>query len=124
MYDIINTILLFCIGGVAAMIIDVVWWNIDYKKAEKGLEVFEHYHMGIILFIGAVLVNLVYQPASWFLAGMGLLFIAAEWHQSIEILNKKVIPGKPFALGSKHFKGSTTIGVCLAIILLIFSLTL
>ena len=31
-------------------IIDRIWFRINYKKAEKGLEVIEHYHHGIGLF--------------------------------------------------------------------------
>lgn len=122
--DFIESILLFCVGAFVTMIIDTLWWKIDYKKAERGLEVLEHYHIGIALLIGAVVTNLFYQPASWFLGGMGLLFVFAEWHQSVEIAGKKVIPGKPFAYGSKHFKGSSIIGIILAVFLLIISLVL
>ena len=122
--DLISTILVFCAGGVAAMIFDTYWWNINFKKVEKGFEVLEHYHFGIILMIAAVIVNLVYDPAAWFLVGMGFVFIMGEWHQSVEIHKGKVIPGKPFAYGSKHFKGSTAIGVGLTGFLLIISLLL
>ncbi|MGI9229914.1 MAG: hypothetical protein ACR2P9_08660 [Gammaproteobacteria bacterium] len=122
--DPITALLLICAGGVGAMIIDVLWWNINYKKVEKGLEVLEHYHMGIILMIGAVLINLVYQPVSLFLIGMGFVFIVAEWHQSVEKSGKKIIPGKPFAYGSKHFKQSSAIGAGLGVFLLILTLVL
>lgn len=122
--DALNTIILFCLGGFLTMIIDVVWWRIDYKKAEKGMEVLEHYHIGLGLIITALIVNLFYQPAAWFLSGFGFFFILAEWHQSIEIAGRKVVPGKPFAYGSKHFKGSTIIGIALVAILLILSVIL
>jgi len=36
--DILTSIILFCVGGFAAMLLDVMWWNIDYKKAEKILD--------------------------------------------------------------------------------------
>ena len=112
-------------GLFAAFVIDILWWvKPKFQKSEKGLEAHEHYHIGIILFIAAVLVNLIYQPATWFLVGMGFVFIVGEWRQSIEVAGKKVIPGKPFALGSKHFKGSSAIGIGLLGILLIISVVL
>lgn len=120
----LETILLFCIGGIITMLIDVVWWRIDYKKAEKGMEILEHYHMGIALFIAAVVIHSFYTPMSWLMAGMGFMFVFAEWHQTIEIAGKKVVPGKPFAYGSKHFKQSSIIGIILAVFLLIISLVL
>ena len=80
--------------------------------------------MGIILFIAAVVSSTYYTPASWFMIGMGFVFIVAEWHQTIEISGKKVVPGKPFAFGSKHFKKSSVIGLLLTGILLIISLVL
>ncbi len=122
--DVLTPILLFCVGGVAAMLIDTVWWHVHYQKIEKGFEIIEHYHIGLGLFITGIIVNQFIQEIAWFVTGMGLLFIIAEWHQAVEISNKKVIPGKPFAWGSKHFRGSSIIGIILAIILLIFTLVL
>ncbi len=106
------------------MIFDTVWWKINFKKVERGYEVLEHYHFGIILMIGAVFINLIYEPISWLLIGMGFVFIIGEWHQSVQIHKKKVVPGKPFAYGSKHFKQSTAIGAGLTIFLIIISLVL
>ena len=106
------------------MIFDTIWWKIDFKKVERGFEALEHYHFGIILMIGAVLINLIYEPISWFLVGMGFVFIIGEWHQAVEIHKKKVIPGKPFAYGSSHFKQSSIIGAGLAIFLIILTLVL
>lgn len=118
MTDILFAFLLFCVGGITSILIDVLWWNINYKKAEKGLEVLEHYHMGLILLIIAIIANLFYESIALFLTGMGFLFIIAEWHQTIHTVGKKVVSGKPFAWGSVHFIGSSIIGIILSGILL------
>lgn len=106
------------------MLFDTLWWHINYKKIEKGLEIIEHYHIGLGLFIAAIVVNLYFSPVSWFMMGMGFLFIIAEWHQAIEVSHKKVIPGKPFAYGSSHFRSSSIIGIILSGILLILTVAL
>lgn len=120
----LTSFILFCVGAITSMIIDTVWWHVNYKKIEKGFEVLEHYHIGLIALIISVISYQFVQPISIFLAGMGLFFIVAEWHQAVEIHKKKVIPGKPFAYGSEHFKQSSIIGITLAVILLILSLVL
>ena len=50
---------------------------------------------------------------------MAIGFLTVEWTQSKEILDKKVIPGHPFAYGSTHFRSSTMIGMILCIIAII-----
>lgn len=101
----------FILGTILVMLIDTFWWHIDYKKAEKGMEAHEHYHVGLELMIVAMIIDLFNGTVSSFLYGVGFLFIVAEWRQAIEIVQKKVIPGHPFAYGSKHFKSSSIIGI-------------
>jgi hypothetical protein len=100
------------------MILDTLWWDgINYKKAEKGLEFLEHYHFGLIMLIGAIVVYASNIELYLFLTGVGLFFLAAEWAQGIVVLNKKVVPGHRFAYQSKHFVASTAIGTVLVVIL-------
>lgn len=106
----------FILGAIVVMLVDTFWWHIDYKKAEKGMEAHEHYHVGIELIIVAMAVDFFNGAVSSFLYGAGFLFIAAEWRQAVEIVNKKVIAGHPFAYGSVHFKASSVIGIVLIII--------
>lgn len=109
----------FILGAFLVMIIDTFWWHIDYKKAEKGMEAHEHYHVGIELIIVAIIVDYFNGFASYFLYGAGFLFIAAEWRQTVEVLNDKVKAGHPFAYGSTHFKESSIIGVTLTVIVIV-----
>ncbi len=115
----------FILGAILVMLIDTFWWHIDYKKAEKGMEAHEHYHVGLELMIVAMIIDLFNGPIASFLYGAGFLFIVAEWRQAIEIVQKKVIPGHPFAYGSEHFKSSSIIGIALtgSAILLYFYLS-
>ena len=92
-------ILAFMLGALFTCLVDTFWWQIDYKKAEKGLEWHEHYHVGIELVIVGMIIMLFNEFAAYFLFGAGLLFILAEWRQAVEIKNTKVIPGHPFAFG-------------------------
>lgn len=110
---------MFVFGSIVGMVIDTLWWNIDYKKAEKGFEVIEHYHLGIVSIIAGVVLGVYFPLFYGFFLGLGLLFIIAEWRQFIEIHNNKVIPGKPFAYGSVHFKQSTLIGIGLFVVLIL-----
>ncbi len=101
----------FCVG----LIIDILWWVVPaFKKAEKGFEAFEHFHISQFLFIGFLIVGfLLNSDYSLILFGGAIAFFLAEWSQSKEIKGKKVIPGAPFAYGSTHFKSSAIIGVIL-----------
>ena len=114
----------FIIGAFAAMWVDTFWWHIDYKKAEKGFEWHEHYHIGLELSIVAIFANIYDSTLAAFLFGVGFLFMVAEWRQAIEVVGKKVIPGHPFAYGSVHFKSSTIIGIVLTIMAIISHLYL
>jgi len=109
----------FVFGAFLVMWIDIFWWKIDYKKAEKGLEWHEHYHVGLELIIIGIFTSIYHDAFSSFLYGAGFLFMAAEWRQAIEIKGKKVIPGHPFAYESSHFKSSTVIGIVLTAFLII-----
>lgn len=101
----------FCIG----LIVDILWWVIPaFKKAEKGFEAFEHFHISQCLFIGFLVVGfLLKSDYALILLGGSVAFFLAEWSQSKEIKGKRVIPGHPFAYKSTHFKGSTIIGIIL-----------
>jgi len=98
----------FCVG----LIIDIYWWaNPSFKKIEKGLESFEHFHISICLFIVYIILEFFNQGLSYLFFGLSVAFFIAEWTQSKEIAGTKVIPGHPFAYGSIHFKQSSVIGV-------------
>lgn len=114
----------FILGAFAVMWVDIFWWTIDYKKAEKGLEWHEHYHVGLELIIVAVFLASFHGAISSLLLGAGFLFLAAEWRQAIEIKGNKVLPGHPFAYGSVHFKSSTIFGIGLVILAVISHLYL
>jgi hypothetical protein len=86
------SILYFVLGIMGALIIDTIWFNINYSKYERGLEQFEHYHAGILLIPFGLLINPLFL-------GLGLGLFIAEWEQK----NK-------FAIKSSHFKYSTLIG--------------
>lgn len=121
----ISELILLVSGAFLVFVIDILWWNIDFKKAEKGMEAHEHYHVGIELLIVGLVVSFFNELPSYFLLGAGFAFIMAEWRQTVEIkktingevIKQKVVPGHPFAYGSTHFKQSTAIGVGLTIIL-------
>lgn len=116
-------IILFVIGAFIGFIFDTWWWNIDFKKAEKGFEAHEHYHVGMELLIIGIMVSFFSEAVSFLLGGLGFAFIMAEWRQVVEIRKtekkREVIPGHPFAYGSRHFLTSTIIGVVLSAIIFI-----
>ncbi len=109
----------FILGSFTVMWVDVFWWQIDYKKMEKGLEWHEHYHLGLELMIVGLFVGILNDFASSFIFGAGFLFLAAEWRQAIEVVRNKVEPGHPFAYGSTHFVSSTIVGAILLAITII-----
>ena len=109
----------FILGTLLVMIVDIFWWQIDFKKVERGLEAHEHYHVGLELIIAAMFVSLLHEGGASFLYGAGFLFIAAEWRQAVEILGNKVKAGHPFAYGSVHFKSSSIIGAVLVLLSLL-----
>ena len=121
----ISELILLVLGGFLVFVIDILWWNIDFKKAEKGMEAHEHYHLGLELLIAGLIVSMFNDLPSYFLVGAGFAFIMAEWRQTVEIkktvngeiVKQKVIPGHPFAYGSNHFKQSTAIGIGLTVLL-------
>ena len=45
------------LGFILVTILDRRWFDIDHKRIEKGYEVIEHYHFGIVL-IGIVLIGI------------------------------------------------------------------
>lgn len=121
----ITEIILLILGAFLVFVIDIVWWSIDFKKVEKGLEAHEHYHLGLELLIFGMGLSFLVELPVYFILGAGFAFIMAEWRQSVEIrtmnngidIKKKVVPGHPFAYGSIHFKQSSLIGIGLTIFL-------
>jgi len=94
------------LGFLGITIIDRIWFKIDYKKAEKGLEIFEHYHYGIIL-MGVSLITIIHIPllVSYAMLGAGAAFIYHESKQK-----------NFFAYTSNHFCLSAIIGVILTVL--------
>ena len=87
-------------GFIVSLILDRIWFNINYKKIEKGFEIFEHYHFGIILiYIGFII---PIQIISYFIISLGAGFIYMET-QHIHC----------FAYKSGHFTKSSIIGIIL-----------
>jgi len=108
----------FIVGAFASYIIDVWWWSIDYRKAERGLEFHEHYHVGLeLLILSLILYHFTLSALAFIPVGAGFGFITAEWRQVVEVAGRKVQPGHPFAYGSKHFRQSTVFGFLLLVIL-------
>ena len=70
-------IVLAALGALAVCIVDVWWYHIDYKKAEKGMEAHEHYHVGLELLIASCVISFFYEPIAWLAAGAGITFIVA-----------------------------------------------
>jgi hypothetical protein len=112
---IFQAILAGALGFIFVTIIDRVWYEIDYKKAEKGLEVLEHYHYGIGLFAVSFLFVEHIPVLAVGLLGMGAAFIYHESKQK-----------NYFSVTSTHFKSSLAIalGLCaIAIFAYLYLLT-
>ena len=92
--------------GVAS---DLLWWRMRTRidKYEKRLEVFEHYHWGIILMI-FMKILLKFGEVFISFAGAGVALILAEITQD-----------HPFALRSNHQFSSTIIGISLIVLLVL-----
>lgn len=106
------------VGLCVGLIIDIYWWiNPSFKKLEKGLESFEHYHISFCFFIVFIIVGILTKhEISMLFFGLSVAFFIAEWTQSKEVKGKKVVPGHPFAYGSIHFKQSSVIGIILIVV--------
>lgn len=93
------------IGFIIVTILDRRWFDVDHKKIEKGYEVIEHYHFGIILIsIGIVIFSsLPVLSYCMFGAGGGLIY-----HESKQ--------KNYFAHKSSHFRNSSIIGCILCMI--------
>jgi len=101
MIETIYQVLMFCVGCMVGILIDSIWWNIDYSKYEKGFEILEHYHFGFIIGI----LGIITSQAFFF--GIMLMLFLKESEQT-----------HPFASNSGHFKDSTLIGIGTFIFLL------
>ena len=88
------------VGVFFITIIDRIWFEIDYKKTEKGLEFLEHYHYGIALIAIAIITIESIPILAGGLVGMGAIFIYREERQK-----------NCFAYKSSHFKLSSAIGI-------------
>ena len=95
---------IFAISFILGLFIDVAWWNVNYKKYEKGLEAHEHYHIGLEIGILGVILSVFIPIFSSIAMGLMVAFFLAEWSQDHK-----------FALKSGHFKESSIIGIILFI---------
>ena len=96
-------LLWFLLGVTVGVALDYLWWKTGVGKYEKRLEMFEHYHWGLILLIlmrTLISFNAIFLSFS----GMGTSFILAEITQQ-----------HPFALKSNHQLSSTIIGAILSV---------
>ncbi len=96
-----------CIGLLAGLILDFLWWRLGGNKYEKRLEVFEHYHWGMLSLIILKMLLRVHS-AFLFFAGTGICLIVAEFTQD-----------HPFALRSNHESSSTIIGIALVVVMVL-----
>lgn len=88
-------------GLIVSILIDYLGWKrAGWNKYEKGLEFFEHYHWGLVLWILANLLSNFLDKGSPFIVGIGSWLIVAEFFQK-----------RPFACKSRHWKSSTLIGL-------------
>ena len=110
-------IIFLILGAFAVFLVDIIWWSIDFKKVEKGFEFHEHYHVGLEFLIISVALSYIDNFFIYLLVGAGFAFLMAEWRQVVEIANKQVHPGHPFAYLSPHFRQSTIVGIILVGIL-------
>lgn len=108
MIETFTLILCGILGFLFITILDRLWFSIDYKKAEKGLEVLEHYHYFFPLWAIAFILFEHIPALSFALIGTGTAFFYHEAKQK-----------NYFAHKSTHFKGSTIIGIILATITII-----
>jgi len=97
----------FLTGLAVGIALDYLWRKVGISKYEGKLEVFEHYHWGLVsLTLMKTLLNLNGLFTSFL--GVGVFFILAEMTQE-----------HPFALKSNHQLSSTMIGTILCIFLTI-----
>ncbi len=89
----------FSVGIAGGALLDFVWRTTGISKYERRLEVFEHYHWGL-LFLILVKTLLGFIVISFSFAGAGITLIVTEITQN-----------HPFALKSNHQKSSSAIGI-------------
>jgi len=94
------------LGFIISIILDRIWFSIDYKKIEKGFKILEHYHFGIILISVGFIISI--QIISYFIIGVGMGLIYCESKQK-----------NCFAFKSEHFRNSSIIGILLIIIVIL-----
>ncbi len=95
------------VGLLIGVALDYLWRKTGVSKYEGSLEVFEHYHWGLVLLI---LVETLTELNNVFpfLVGIATLFILAEVTQK-----------HPFAIKSDHQLSSTVIGIILSILMIL-----
>ncbi|MEM2233838.1 MAG: hypothetical protein QXP81_09915 [Nitrososphaerota archaeon] len=114
----------FLLGFLFGLVLDRIWWESGASKYDKGVAVLEHYHWGLLSWIISYFVPLI---VSFFLWGLGLALVLAEWAQIGEWENGTWRRGHPFAYGSNHFASSTIIGavlVSIVVFLFVFPLVI
>jgi hypothetical protein len=109
---------LTCLGAIIGMLFDAAWW----KRQFKCIASLEHYHIGLLSFIGAALTTYAGDfmwnlSLGYGLLGFGTMMFLAEWFQRTKIKGQ-ISEAHPFAWGSTHFGISTIIGICLTAILI------
>jgi len=102
-----NTLIIsIFLGFIISLILDRIWFSVDYKKIEKGFEILEHYHFGITLMgVGFIIpIHII----SYFIIGLGAGFIYMETKHT-----------HCFAYQSGHFTKSSIIGIILCIVFIL-----
>ncbi|UCH31732.1 MAG: hypothetical protein JSV05_09645 [Candidatus Bathyarchaeota archaeon] len=92
------------VGVFLGIIFDFLWWRTGISKYERRIELFEHYHWGMVLLI-LVKIFLASSEIFFAFAGTGISLILAEVTQE-----------HPFAIRSSHPLSSTLIGAILFIL--------
>ena len=95
----------FLVGISIGFTFDFLWWRTGISKYERRIELFEHYHWGMVLLI---FMKILLASSEIFLtfAGTGLALILAEITQK-----------HPFAIKSAHPLSSSIIGAILFILM-------
>lgn len=107
MFDHMRYLCWFFLGVLVGVTLDFLWWKTGISKYEKRIDVFEHYHWGIMLLL-FMKILLKLNEVFFTFAGTGIAFILAEITQE-----------HPFALKSDHQLSSTIIGIILFILMIL-----
>lgn len=113
----IETIYILIFGIFTGLVVDIIWWKVPRLSKGDKFKAHEHYHISLELaIVSMIIIHYTQAVPAIFLMGLGFAFFLGEWDQLKEIIQQKVKPGHPFAIGSDHFKASTAIGIVLTVI--------